>query len=227
MVGIRQDVTTEAPAANGLAARVKAMARPLTVGSVIALAAVPAGLEPWQAMVGYGAFAAAMLAWPSGGETKKSRAKSQADKAAHFDFAVVEALDLPAIVFDQETLVIRQNSAARSLIGAYPDRATLSARIRSPAILDLVARVLERGVAESVEHAERVPSERWHEVRVARVTGHPDDAQRLYVMTFRDLTEARRMDRMRTDFVATASHELRTPLASLMGFIETMQGPAR
>jgi two-component system phosphate regulon sensor histidine kinase PhoR len=35
------------------------------------------------------------------------------------------------------------------------------------------------------------------------------------------------MDRMRTDFVANASHELRTPLASLMGFIETMQGPAR
>jgi two-component system phosphate regulon sensor histidine kinase PhoR len=32
---------------------------------------------------------------------------------------------------------------------------------------------------------------------------------------------------MRSDFVANASHELRTPLASLRGFIETMQGPAR
>jgi two-component system phosphate regulon sensor histidine kinase PhoR len=32
---------------------------------------------------------------------------------------------------------------------------------------------------------------------------------------------------MRTDFVANASHELRTPLASLRGFIETLQGPAR
>jgi len=227
MVGIRQDVTTEAPAGNGLAARIKAMARPLGVGSVIALAAVPAGLEPWQAMVGYGAFAAAMLAWPSGGKLRQSRLESEADQAAHFDFAVVEALDLPAIVFDRETLVMRQNAAARSLIGAYPDRATLSARIRSPAILDLVARVMARGVAESVEHAERVPSERWHEVRVAPVAADPGGAARFFVMTFRDLTEARRMDRMRTDFVANASHELRTPLASLMGFIETMQGPAR
>jgi two-component system phosphate regulon sensor histidine kinase PhoR len=32
---------------------------------------------------------------------------------------------------------------------------------------------------------------------------------------------------MRSDFVANASHELRTPLASLRGFIETIQGPAK
>jgi two-component system phosphate regulon sensor histidine kinase PhoR len=32
---------------------------------------------------------------------------------------------------------------------------------------------------------------------------------------------------MRADFVANASHELRTPLASLSGFIETLQGPAK
>ncbi len=32
---------------------------------------------------------------------------------------------------------------------------------------------------------------------------------------------------MRADFVANASHELRTPLASLTGFIETLQGPAK
>ncbi|MCY0151972.1 hypothetical protein OEG86_06595 [Hoeflea alexandrii] len=69
-----------------------------------------------------------------------------------------------------------------------------------------------------------MPSERWHEVRVAPVSTAADPGKRLFVITFRDLTEARRMDRMRTDFVANASHELRTPLASLMGFIETMQG---
>jgi len=32
---------------------------------------------------------------------------------------------------------------------------------------------------------------------------------------------------MRADFVANASHELRTPLAGLVGFVETLQGPAR
>ena len=45
-------------------------------------------------------------------------------------------------------------------------------------------------------------------------------------MTLRDLTEARRVERMRADFIANASHELRTPLASMLGFIETLQGSA-
>ena len=47
------------------------------------------------------------------------------------------------------------------------------------------------------------------------------------ILTLRDLSEARRVERMRVDFVANASHELRTPLASLLGFIETLQGSAR
>ncbi len=47
------------------------------------------------------------------------------------------------------------------------------------------------------------------------------------MVSFRDISEVRRIDRMRSDFVANASHELRTPLASLRGFIETIQGPAK
>ncbi|MEP3435841.1 MAG: ATP-binding protein [Hoeflea sp.] len=216
---------------DGFPARARVLVRPLGVGAAVAVAAVPAGLQPWQAIAGYGIFAAALLLWPSNRQDAKVRRKNGAARAIHPDFMVIEALDLPTIVFDRETQVVRQNSAAQALVGAYPERASLSARIRSPAILDLVSRVIADGVPESVEHSERVPSERWHDVRVAPVGEAPARAaeitDRLYVMTFRDLTEARRMDRMRTDFVANASHELRTPLASLMGFIETMQGPAR
>ena len=46
-------------------------------------------------------------------------------------------------------------------------------------------------------------------------------------MTLHDLAPLRRVEEMRTNFVANVSHELRTPLASLFGFIETLQGPAR
>ena len=46
------------------------------------------------------------------------------------------------------------------------------------------------------------------------------------VVVLSDRTQARAVERMRADFVANASHELRTPLASLIGFIETLRGPA-
>ena len=51
--------------------------------------------------------------------------------------------------------------------------------------------------------------------------------RRPVLLTFEDLSEQRVTERMRVDFVANASHELRTPLASLLGFVETLQGPAR
>lgn len=54
------------------------------------------------------------------------------------------------------------------------------------------------------------------------------------VVVFHDLTEIRRMDKVRRDFVANVSHELRTPLTSIKGYAETLlaeadgrEGPGR
>ena len=41
-----------------------------------------------------------------------------------------------------------------------------------------------------------------------------------------DITSTRRMEQVRSDFVANVSHELRSPLSALLGFIETLRGPA-
>ena len=43
------------------------------------------------------------------------------------------------------------------------------------------------------------------------------------VLTFQDVTELRRVDEVRRDFVANASHELRTPLTSIRGFVEALE----
>lgn len=47
------------------------------------------------------------------------------------------------------------------------------------------------------------------------------------IMTLEDLTTQRQTESVRADFVANVSHELRTPLSTLVGFIETLQGPAQ
>jgi len=47
------------------------------------------------------------------------------------------------------------------------------------------------------------------------------------MLVLQDMTAAIRADQMRVDFVANASHELRSPLSSILGFIETLQGPAQ
>ncbi len=47
------------------------------------------------------------------------------------------------------------------------------------------------------------------------------------LVSFEDITPMEQAGQMRRDFVANVSHELRTPLTALLGFIETLQGPAR
>ena len=47
------------------------------------------------------------------------------------------------------------------------------------------------------------------------------------MVCFIDVTHVEQAGTMRRDFVANVSHELRTPLTALIGFIETLRGPAR
>ena len=42
------------------------------------------------------------------------------------------------------------------------------------------------------------------------------------VLVFHDITDLRRLERIRTDFVANVSHELRTPVANIKGYAETL-----
>jgi two-component system phosphate regulon sensor histidine kinase PhoR len=51
--------------------------------------------------------------------------------------------------------------------------------------------------------------------------------ERGVLLAFREQTEQVMIERMRSDFVANASHEIKTPLASIIGFVETLRGPAR
>src|SRR3954449_3090271 len=68
----------------------------------------------------------------------------------------------------------------------------------------------------------------WFEAHIAPLRLDGEAAcSGLVLATLSDLTQQQRIERIRADFVANASHELRTPLASLLGFIETLQGPAR
>ena len=138
---------------------------------------------------------------------------------------LIAALREPAFLVDAGGRVVAANAAAQTATPALRLGEHLSRGLRAPEVLDALARVLAGGDAENAAWAERAPVECWFEATVAplRLEGFEPGA----VVSLRDLTEARRVERMRADFVANASHELRTPLASLLGFVETLQGPAR
>jgi two-component system, OmpR family, phosphate regulon sensor histidine kinase PhoR len=138
---------------------------------------------------------------------------------------LLEALPEATLVIGEDDRVVAANAVARSLLPSLRRDELLARSLRSPDVLDSVARVRASGRSERVVWLEKVPVERSFEVSIAPFGDEGFDPA--VILSLRDLTEARRLERMRVDFVANASHELRTPLASLLGFVETLQGPAR
>ncbi|MBB6468943.1 two-component system phosphate regulon sensor histidine kinase PhoR [Aminobacter lissarensis] len=130
----------------------------------------------------------------------------------------------PLIIFDRDGTVVHANAAAETAFGAIRPELPLLLKFRAPEMQALIEAVLAGGGnGQATDYVERVPFERVYRVTasaVGRGTG-------LFVLAFKDQSEARRIDRMRADFIANASHELRTPLASIAGFVETLRGPAR
>ena len=136
------------------------------------------------------------------------------------DTLILERLPDPLIVLGGDRSVRRANAAARA---AYGD--DMAAVLRHPDLRGAIDRTFASGTVQTAELSLPVPVER--DVHAAVVPMDPplvDGGRAIVVLS--DRTRERMVERMRADFVANVSHELRTPLTSLIGFIETLQGPA-
>ncbi len=146
------------------------------------------------------------------------------------DEAIVEALPDPLLVLGPDRVALRANRAARRLFGVDGQEGAarqgdVLALLRHPLMAAAVDRALTEAKPQSADLT--LPGQATRELSAQVIPMNPPlaDGGRL-VVVLTDRTAARAVERMRVDFVANASHELRTPLASLMGFIETLRGPA-
>ena len=136
---------------------------------------------------------------------------------------VLERLPDPLMLVDTSGRVLFANRAMREVIGVGAERKHVSSLLRTPAVLEALARTSASGEAGSVEFTFRVPVERHYQAYTARIGTDPV----VTTLLLHDLTAIKRSEQMRVDFIANASHELRTPLAAVTGFIDTLKGPAK
>jgi two-component system phosphate regulon sensor histidine kinase PhoR len=140
--------------------------------------------------------------------------------------SVLSALPEPLLLIDAERRIVSANPSAVELLGPRLAGRDLGAALRVPAVLEATDAVLEGGAGRAVEVDLPGSVERHLSAQVGPLRP-PTSAGAAAVLTLTDITGTKRSERMRQDFVANASHELRTPLATLLGFIETLRGPAR
>jgi two-component system phosphate regulon sensor histidine kinase PhoR len=158
---------------------------------------------------------------------------------------VIAAIPDPLLLIDIRRRIVRANQAAAELIGRRAEPGDLAGALRNPVLLSAVDALLHGPAAHgpaahgpaahspaahspgrSIEFTLSGATDRVLRARLARIDGPAlDGAVALLILD--DITAVKRTEQMRADFIANAGHELKTPLAALIGFIETLLGPAR
>lgn len=139
--------------------------------------------------------------------------------------ALLAAIPMPALLVGHGERVIAANSLTAALLGPAITGRHFITVIRQPAVLDAVENCLgDHQVHKTQYLASRGGQEENFEVTCTYVDTALGQGA---VVVFHDITELTQAEQMRRDFVANVSHELRTPLTALIGFIETLLGPAK
>ncbi len=140
-------------------------------------------------------------------------------RAPDDESAFADSIADPLLVL-QGQRIVQANRAALKAFGTHVLHEDVRVALRHPALLELLATAEASRAAQSIMITGLGGAGLWWEARTASAS----DGR--IVLHLVNRTAARAADRTRTDFVANASHELRTPLASILGFVEQLEGEA-
>ena len=140
--------------------------------------------------------------------------------------ALLAAIPLPSLAIDGTERIVAANAEALTLIGQQAIGRNYVTILRQPALLDAIESTLSDSTARTTRYLSNDGAQdTTFRVSCRAVPGV--GARGAVVLSFEDISHMEQASQMRRDFVANVSHELRTPLTALMGFIETLRGPAR
>lgn len=139
--------------------------------------------------------------------------------------SLVHGLPLAAILIGPDERVWAGNERAGQVLGLSLEGRHYLTVLRQPALLEAI----ETAMGGATHCKARYLSSGQGRDLTFQVTcsGVDTPSGRGVLMVFEDQTHVEETAQMRRDFIANVSHELRTPLTALMGFVETLRGPAK
>ncbi|OSQ45745.1 ATP-binding protein [Marivita geojedonensis] len=138
---------------------------------------------------------------------------------------ILMVLGIPAVLIAPDERILAANPAAERLLGRNIEGRHFITALRQPILLDTIEQVQKDGTRRETRY---LTNDGQHDITYRVTCGAvPMLGRSGILVSFEDITPMEQAGQMRRDFVANVSHELRTPLTALLGFIETLQGPAR
>lgn len=138
--------------------------------------------------------------------------------------AFLGAMQEGVIAIDDHDRVVFSNVMGRKLLHLEAGERQIEMDQLPPSLVGVVTEVRSLGTGARAEVVQRIDEEEL----VLDARGAPFTAEDSsgVVLVLYNITNMRRLERVRTDFVANVSHELKTPLTSLQGYVETLLGGA-
>lgn len=157
----------------------------------------------------------------------KDHALTSEPTALPLDASMLNGLPDPVLLVDANHEIVDFNRAAKQLFGADVLGAKLETTVASTNIHEAIDSTLDGVPGSRTEMFLPYPIARNYELNVWRLPDLKSLGPAWAMVVLHDVTASKQAAQMRADFVANVSHELRPPLSSLLGFIETLRGPAR
>ena len=145
---------------------------------------------------------------------------SELEMATGFLETVLEAMVEGVLVVDRQQRVAFANQAAVSLLGAgsAPTGRPVLEVVRHP-IVDQTLRKIEGGDDQAEAEFELRGEQRILSLYATRLRGNSSGGA---MLVLQDVTDLRRLESLRKEFVSNVSHELKTPLAGIQAYAETL-----
>jgi two-component system phosphate regulon sensor histidine kinase PhoR len=172
---------------------------------------------------------AAVAPAPAAGQSEAPAGLTAPEREQHADsYQVLEAVPLAVLVVDRRRDILWANDRSRQLLGEAVAGRSLMGVLRHPPLIDALDHLMggpNQDLAAAPSTIEGIETPIGRDRLLIAGLQRLDADRVLIALT--DASAEHRLEQLRSDFIANISHELKTPIATLIGFIETLRGPAK
>ncbi|MEK9907393.1 MAG: ATP-binding protein [Gammaproteobacteria bacterium] len=155
---------------------------------------------------------------------EKEKQKNKAIFFSEYDKIIFNQNTFPMFIVNKNFIIEKSNVAFNSFVGKDSNNIHLSLAMRSNELNEGLNKAFEKNLKLDVN---LIIYDQVHRYVQAQLFPIKIEKEKFVLIILTDETIQKVSEKIKSDFISNVTHELKTPLTAIMGFIETIDGPAK